>query len=168
MEIAANTKEIKKERNGIKGLQLQNNGAIDYGVLPQTLGYLLRRSQIMLFQHYAATVGKMEITPGQEGLLILISSNPGISQTALAKAAGIERSTLGEVIVYLEKRELVERKSSTQDRRSYALYLSASGEKFLSQTIALDREHETEITSHLTAEETKTLTQLLQKLLNQP
>ncbi|MBF0280430.1 MAG: MarR family transcriptional regulator [SAR324 cluster bacterium] len=166
MSTAVSTNTGNCQQAGPKKSSAGSGDPVNYGVLPQTLGYLLRRSQIMLFQHFAATVGKKEITPGQQGLLILISCNPGISQTALAKAAGIERSTLGEVMVHLEKQGWVERNPSDQDRRSYALSLSPSGERFLSQTLALAREHEAELTSHLTSEEQRTLTRILQKLLN--
>ena len=132
-----------------------------------TLGYLLRRSQILIFQHFAATVGKMGITPGQQGLLVLISCNPGISQIALAKAVGVERSTLGEVIGYLEEKGWVERHPSRQDRRSYALYLSDAGKRFIAKSNALVHQHDTAITHHFSSQERQTLIQLLQKLLHQ-
>ncbi len=94
---------------------------LDLGVLPELLGYQLRRAQLAVFQHFAATLGDRSITPGQVGLLVLVSRNPGISQTALASAVGVERSTLGEAIDRLVKRRLLVRKPAPRDRRSHAL-----------------------------------------------
>lgn len=157
---------VKKSRTA--KFPTQKTGEIDYGGLPNLLGYLLRQSQILVFQHFANNLGEMEITPGQHGLLVLISCNPGISQTALAKAVGVERSTLGEVIMYLEKRALVERRPFPQDRRSNALYLSLAGQSFLAKSIAVVEAQDQDLTQHFSHQERQTLINLLRKLLDRP
>ncbi len=137
---------------------------LDLGVLPELLGYQLRRAQLAVFQHFAATLGDQGITPGQVGLLVLVSRNPGISQTALANAVGVERSTLGEAIDRLVKRRLLVRKRAPRDRRSYALRLSASGERFLDDLMPRLRAHEEDVAVHLSADERETLIALLRRL----
>ena len=74
------------------------NEELDLGILPDLLGYQLRRAQVTVFQHFAGALGDWNVTPGQLGLLVLVSRNPGISQTALARAVGVERATLGEAV----------------------------------------------------------------------
>ena len=137
---------------------------LDLGILPGLLGYQLRRAQVTVFQHFAGTLGDQNVTPGQAGLLVLVSRNPGISQTALAKAVGVERSTLGEAIDRLLKRRLLLRRPAPKDRRSYALHLSASGEKFLDDFVPRLLRHEDDVAVHLSPEERKTLIALLRRL----
>ncbi len=139
---------------------------VDYGILPSILGYQLRRAQIHIFHDFAASFAGENITPGQMGLLILIRHNKGISQIALARAVGIERSTLGEVIIRLVKRGLVNRRQAKNDKRSYALSLSKQGDQFLDQLIDKVRKHEARLTRHMPAAEEKELMRLLNKVLN--
>lgn len=141
---------------------------LDLGILPELLGYQLRRAQVTVFQHFASSLGDQNITPGQVGLLVLVSRNPGISQTALARAVGVERSTLGEAVDRLLKRRLLLRKPAPQDRRSYALRLSPSGEKFLDAVVPRLMRHEDEVAAGLSPEERKTLIALLRRLAEAP
>lgn len=141
---------------------------LDLGILPELLGYQLRRAQLTVFQHFAGTLGDQNVTPGQVGLLVLVSRNPGINQTALARAVGVERSTLGEAIDRLLKRRLLLRKPAPQDRRSYALRLSASGEKFLDDFVPRLLRHEDDVAGDLSPEERKTLIALLGRLAEVP
>ncbi len=140
---------------------------LDLGILPDLLGYQLRRAQLTVFQHFAGTLGDQNVTPGQVGLLVLVSRNPGISQTALAKAVAVERSTLGEAIDRLLKRRLLLRRPAPKDRRSYALRLSASGERFLDGLIPRLFAHEDGVAKHLSPKERKTLIALLRRLADE-
>jgi hypothetical protein len=74
------------------------------GLLPDLLGYHLRRAQQAVFQDFAATMAGSEFTPGQVGVLALIDANPGLGQTRLAGILRIGRSTLVGVIGRLETR----------------------------------------------------------------
>ncbi len=69
---------------------------LDRGVLPSLLGYVLRRTQSAVFADFAATFARAgeALTPGEFGLLVLVERNAGLSQMALARALGIDRSTL--------------------------------------------------------------------------
>ncbi len=137
---------------------------LDLGILPDLLGYQLRRAQVTVFQHFAGALGDWNVTPGQLGLLVLVSRNPGISQTALARAVGVERATLGEAIDRLRKRDLLRREPAPKDRRSYALHLSPNGEKFLEDFVPRLLGHEEEVAGNLSPEERKTLLALLRRL----
>ncbi len=137
---------------------------LDLGILPELLGYQLRRAQLTVFQHFASTLGDQNVTPGQVGVLVLVSRNPGINQTALARAVGVERSTLGEAIDRLLKRRLLLRNPAPKDRRSYALHLSAIGEKFLEELVPRLLRHEDEVAARLSPKERKTLIALLRRL----
>jgi DNA-binding MarR family transcriptional regulator len=134
---------------------------IELGMLKGLLGYHLRRAQIVVFQHFAETMGAADITPGQFGVLTVIDGNPGLRQTQLGNALGIDRSTVVVVIDRLEARGLVTRAPQPNDRRSHALRLSEKGEKLLRQLEAKVRAHERHIGRELTPAEQRTLIDLL-------
>jgi DNA-binding MarR family transcriptional regulator len=138
------------------------------GVLDQLIGYQIRRAQTRLFAHFEQRLAHLNITPGQLGLLVMISANPGITQVALARAVGIERATLGEFIDRFEGEKLVERRGLIGDRRSYALHLTRRGQDFLDSAIPTAMAHESEFTDHLTANERATLLRLLAKMADRP
>ena len=73
------------------------------------------------FQSFNAHLAEDRISPGQLGVLLMREANPGINQTRLGKALGIDRSTLVAMIDLLEGRSLVARTPSAVDRRSHAL-----------------------------------------------
>jgi DNA-binding MarR family transcriptional regulator len=137
---------------------------ISLGSLTTLLGYNLRRAQVAVFQNFAAVVGASELTPGQFGVLVVIDANPGLSQTQLGNALGIDRSTVVAVIDRLESRGLVARQPAPNDRRSHALYLSDSGNATLRRLTERVRAHEREIARDLSAEEQGRLIELLRRV----
>lgn len=135
-----------------------------FGLLPNLLGYHLRRAQTAVFQDFAATIDGADITPGQFGVLALIGANSGLSQTRLAEILGIDRSTLVGVIDKLEHQGLVERAARPNDRRSHALKLSSHGRKRFAVLARAVRRHEARIARELSAHERATLIELLQRI----
>ncbi|HKX11225.1 MAG TPA: MarR family transcriptional regulator [Stellaceae bacterium] len=140
---------------------MDRDGEISLGLLPSLLGYALRRAQVAVFQNFTEVVGASELTPGQFGVLVVIDANPGLSQTQLGNALGIDRSTVVAVIDRLETRGQVARQAAPNDRRSHALYLSDSGKTTLRRLTDRVRAHERAIARHLSAEEQARLIELL-------
>lgn len=136
----------------------------DYGLLTELVGYRLRRGQAAVFSHFRDAIGADGVTPGQFGVLVLIDANAGLSQSALAKALGIKRSTMVAVIDRLEQLGWVERMASETDRRSYALALTNAGTKIFARVTPLVRRHERHINADLSPEEKATLIELLERV----
>jgi DNA-binding MarR family transcriptional regulator len=134
------------------------------GILEDLIGYHLRRAQVALFQHFAATVGAAQITPGQFGVLVVVGANPGLSQSRLGAALGIDRSTVVGVIDELERRGLVRREAAPNDRRSHALLLSDKGTETLRRLEDAVRAHETEFARRLRPAERRQLIALMRRL----
>lgn len=152
----------KKKSNSVP--QSKNVDTIELGILEDVLGFHLRRAQSANFRQFAQHCGHRNVSPGQLGLLYKIKYNPGINQTTLAKAEGIERSTLGEFIDRFEERKLVERRRQASDRRAYALYITKDGEDFLQEITPELFSSEQELGKKLTKKEQNTLINLLRKL----
>lgn len=133
-------------------------------LLPGLIGYQLRLAQLAVFGDFAAELKAFDISPGRFGVLVLISANPGMTQSLLASATQLDRSTMVAVIDQLEARHLVERRASPTDRRSNALVLTADGENLLKLLKRRIKKHEARIAAAMTPAETATLVQLLTRI----
>jgi DNA-binding MarR family transcriptional regulator len=143
-------------------------GPAQYDLLPDLIGYGLRRAQLAVFQHFARSMGQAmgvdRVSPGEFGVLVLIDANPNINQTALAEAVGADRSTMVPILDRLERRGLIERRPVPGDRRAHALALGEVGRKRMDEFRATVREHEQRIGAGLSAAERATLLDLLRRL----
>ena len=134
------------------------------GVLPGLLGYRLRLAQQAVFRDFARAIP--EATPGRVGILFLIEANPGVTQSRLAQAVGLDRSTMVGVLHALEARELVERRRG-EDRRTNGLWLTRGGSVLVAGLKQRIRVHERRVAARLTAQERAQLLALLEKLAGQ-
>lgn len=140
-------------------------GGLGRGLLPRLLGYHLRRAQVAVFKHFAASVGAEEnITPGLFGMLVMIAENPGLSQSRLAEAMEVDRSTIVTAIDQLEARDLAVRGRSPTDRRSYCLALTDNGRRALRRMREAVLRHEEEFAAHVSPGEREELIRLVVKL----
>ena len=116
--------------------------AIDYGLLGGWVGFNLRMAQAATFQAFSRRSKDIGARPGRFATLMLIGKNPGISQTALSRANGRDKSTLTPLLADLVRRGLVRRTRTRADRRSYRLTLTPAGRRMLRQFTELARVHE--------------------------
>jgi DNA-binding MarR family transcriptional regulator len=133
-------------------------------ILGDIVGYALRRAQFSVYQDYARTIGDLDVRPAQFAAMALIDANPGLSQTALAAAMGIDRSGAVTLIDALEERGLAVRMPSRTDRRTYAIMLTAPGQALLSRLIERVVDHDRRMTAALSAEERLQLIGMLRRL----
>ena len=136
----------------------------NFDLLPNLIGYNLRKAQTAVFRDFSLSLRDCNITPGQFGVLVLVQANIGLNQTTLGKALGIDRSTVVAVIDKLEARGLVERTPALTDRRSYALQLSPQGKNLLCHARNMVAKHEKRISKGLSKPDQVLLISLLQKL----
>ena len=96
--------------------------------LDRRIGYQLRRAFFRSNGLFARLGGEAGLAPGQFGVLKLVELNPGRSQTEIAAAAGLDRSSLTQLLDQLVGRGLIERRPG-RDRRTVSLHLTAAGAK---------------------------------------
>jgi len=137
---------------------------LDTSPLDDLLGYTLRRAQMRVFQDFSAAMARFGLSPGQFGLMMLIAGNPGRSQSALAGALGLDRSTIVATVDRLEERGLIRRAPAPEDRRSYALMPTAAGQDFLAQIRPHLQRHEDRIAARLSGDERRALMSMLGRL----
>ena len=135
-----------------------------FGILPEFVGFHLRRAQSAVFKAFVAGVGDLDITPGQFGMMVLLKENPGLKQGELAEAFAVDKSTIVPTVKLLEHRGIIERRQSAIDRRRYELYLTAAGVGLLEGLIGRIEALESKIFTDLSVAERKTLITLLAKI----
>jgi len=140
---------------------MSRDEALRPGALAGLLGYRLRLAQQAVFRDYAASVG--EVSPGRVGILLLVESNPGVTQSRLARAVHLDRSTMVGVIDKLEERGLIERRRG-EDRRTNGLWLTRAGRTLLSRMKERIEQHERRVAARLAPAERAQLIALLEKL----
>ncbi|MGH7906916.1 MAG: MarR family winged helix-turn-helix transcriptional regulator [Candidatus Binataceae bacterium] len=138
--------------------------AIDSSPLTELLGYQVRRAELAIFQNFAQAMSRHKLSPGQIGALLLIERNPGLTQSELAMALGIDRSSAVPLLDRLERRGAVARGRGERDRRSHALALTPQGRALLKAARARLYFHEAAIASGLSPAEVKTLRTLLSRI----
>lgn len=135
---------------------------LNRGLLPGLLGYALRRAQVAAFAGFARAVP--ELTPGQFGVLALIDANPGLSQSELGEALGVDRSTVATTLDRLEARGLIARAPSQTDRRAHALELTPEGRALFADAARRVRAHEARLAAALDRDERRRLIELLERI----
>lgn len=134
-----------RETNGVRRRTKRaavRNGAIDLGPLENWIGFHLRLVQSASFQAFTREARGVDLSPGRFATLMIIGRNPGISQTALSRANARDKSSLTPVLEDLERRRLIRRVRPKDDRRSYQLLLTPSGERLLQELTACAERHD--------------------------
>ena len=131
------------------------------GILSGLLGYRLRLAQQTVFRDFADRVA--ELSPGRVGILLLIEANPGVTQSLLARAVKLDRSTMVGVLHTLGDRGLLERRRG-EDRRTNGLWLTPAGRGWVARLKHRIEAHERRVASRLSAAERGELLLLLEKL----
>lgn len=94
-------------------------------------GHLLRRAQQFANDLYTNEVESGGLTQRQFAVLFAVDQQEGVSQTQLVQATGIDRSTLADMIVRMQSKELLARKRTDEDQRANSVRITSTGRKAL-------------------------------------
>lgn len=108
----------------------------------EAIGYHLRRAQLAVFQDFAESFAAQGLRPADFSVILIIKHNPGLKQSEVAEALGIQRANFVAIIDGLEQRGLAERRKSEVDRRVQALFLTSKGEAFVEEMMGTWKTHE--------------------------
>lgn len=137
---------------------------VDYGVLAQTTGFPIKLVWIIGYTLLCRTIDDPAITPQRFSMLELIGTNPGLPQSRIAEALGLSRPRTSLAIDFWEERGCVERRAVPDDRRSFGIYLTATGEEELASLRQRVMESDVRLTSALEPDEVRELRRLLAKI----
>jgi DNA-binding MarR family transcriptional regulator len=125
--------------------------------LDNSLGYSLRRAQLSTYEDFTSAMEPFDIRPSQFAVLMLIKSNPGLSQSTVCTALGIQKTNFVALLDKLEGRGLTERRKLGSDRRTFALHLTRDGEAFVARMEAAHMAMEKQIARRLGVKRTREL-----------
>jgi DNA-binding MarR family transcriptional regulator len=133
----------------------------------RSAGFLLSQLGAHAARRFAERVVGIGLTAPEAGLIGQIAAAPGISQQALAEHVGLLPSRIVALIDGLESKALVERRPSSEDRRSYALHLSEKGRRTLGELSRLAAEHEDSLCAALSKPERAQLAELCRRIADE-
>jgi DNA-binding MarR family transcriptional regulator len=107
------------------------NGVKDVRQLVRSPYHLLKRAAQYAADIYMGEVGASGLTQRQFTVLLAVDQNDGISQTALVKVTGIDRSTLADLVARLVAQGYVQRRRDKEDGRANTVRITAAGKKAL-------------------------------------
>lgn len=153
----------RRARNAANG-PAQTLADVDFGKLPDYIGYQIRQAQSAVFRDLSRTLRETGVTPGEFGLLTLLRANPGINSITLARIYQLDKATLSLSIKGLATRGLISSTRHANDRRYYALALTAAGRSLLRKVTRFTERQERIMDAVLQPGERAQLLDLLQRI----
>ena len=101
--------------------------ALEWGILAGSVGPRVRLLRNALAARSIAVSAPHGLPTGSLTVLALIAANPGSSQNALAKRAGLNKSALVGIVDQLEAKGLAARDRSASDRRRNQVTVTPEG-----------------------------------------
>jgi len=114
---------------------------------------------------FAERLAPLGLAPRHAGVLRILERLTGANQRVVAEALGLPPSRLVSLIDELERRGLVERREDLEDRRSYALHLTARGTEVLEEIGRIAHRHGEDLCRTLDPREREELTALLLRMI---
>jgi DNA-binding MarR family transcriptional regulator len=132
--------------------------------LKQVIGYALRRAQGVVYADLNDGLARIELRPLQYTLMLIVSENPGVSQSGVCGVLGIQKANCVPSMSELERRGFIIRRRSLTDARSYELHLTAKGRRILQRAGEVHSRHESRLIERIGVEGREQLLALLGKL----
>ena len=138
---------------------------VDLAELPDRTGYVIPRARVWIFQDVIRAMAEHDIRPAQFSVMTVIGANPGVSQSAVSRALGIEHARLAVMLHLLEARGTMKRVNSRHDRRSNALHLPPAGKRLLGMLKAAVARHEERVIAKIGVDGKRELLRILSVFL---
>ena len=138
-----------------------SKNTFNLGPLDGLVGFHLRRASFVFSPDFRKTKG---VQRGMFGILSVVTTNPGINQTSLGAALGIDTPNLVPLIDGLVNRGLLTRSVHPRDRRSRVLKVTPKGQKLFKRTRVLVGQGEDKMLARFSKSERATLLALLKRI----
>jgi DNA-binding MarR family transcriptional regulator len=106
-------------------------GAIDFGRLPEYIGYRVRLAQSAIFRDLSRSAADFGMTPGEFSLMTVLGANAGIDSVTLTNVYRLDKATLSLTLKRLTQRGLIVSERREDDRRYFSLHLTPAGREAL-------------------------------------
>ncbi|MFC4274624.1 MarR family winged helix-turn-helix transcriptional regulator [Achromobacter aloeverae] len=130
-------------------------------------GFLLRRAHQIYVAIFEANFERLSLSPAQYSVMVALHDLHGVNQGDLAKAIGMNKVTVSQIVQALETRGWITRKKADDDRRQRQLTLTADGLRAVNQTAAMAEATYAEQMAPLSEPERQRLFKLLQRIVDE-
>ena len=125
------------------------------------INFILSNAQNAVYNYFKKRLSDYDITPSQYALLQCLYAQDGLTPSQLAQALRLDTSSITGILGRLEKKALIERVYSQEDRRSVRIFLREEGKALWAQvdrviedanaksTAGLDEDHYAQFLSSL-------------------
>lgn len=136
------------------------------------MSYALKNSIAYRFIRAANSVNKTlnkklspyEIAIEQRATLEIIKFEDDVNQTKIANLLGKDKTTISRSLISLEKKGLIKKSETLEDKRSNRVELTKAGEKILEDTIEEVTSYRESLNEKLTKEESEMFFKIIDKL----
>ncbi len=105
-----------------------------------------------------------DLTKEQWVMLKVLSEHNGVSQNGIACLANRDKTSLARLFNTLEKKNLIARIPSNDDKRINLIYLTTRGERILSETEHIREDMVSDLQKNISDNEIDTVIQVLKKI----
>lgn len=127
-------------------------------------GLQVRLTQAVVMRTLETQLAPLGVSPQRYLILLLADRHPGLAQSRIAEALGIDRSTLVPSLDRMETKGLVERRATAGDLRSKSIYLKPAGAALLRKVQPIIDAHEDRLLRGIDVQERVQLTSLLTRI----
>ena len=130
--------------------------------LDNIVGFHMRKAILKALSRVSKVAGR-HLATGQYSVMAIIDENPGRTQSSIAEAAGLDRSSLVPILNQFEKNGFITRVPAKNDRRAYSVSLTQAGRKELKDLDVLVQEIEAKVVRDLGTRDHQLLIDLLMR-----
>jgi len=132
----------------------------------ESIGWQIYNARVLMKNKLHRKLKEFEITAEQWSVLRILHMKEGYNQKELAERCLKDRAALTRILDILEKKELIERKTSPTDRREYLIYITDKGHKLYDEILPIMLKNTEENMVKFSNEEVEKLQYLLKKLIS--
>lgn len=160
------TAKIPRKSVARPAARAEGEPRVSLGRLGEFVGFRLRRVQNQLSRDFSAATADEGLRQGLFSALAIISANPGISQNAVSREVGLDKSVTVTMIDEMERKGWAERHRAPEDRRRHALRITPAGQAKLDELFTRMEQTESAVLHQLSEGEMALLSELLDRMYN--
>lgn len=136
--------------------------------LDNSLGYIVAKTNYYMKSYFNKLIkdNDLDVTTEQWVILNAVHSNPGASQTDLARISLKDKTNVTRILDLLVKKGYVTRNVDIKDRRIYSITLTDTGESTLERLIRISDEANTAFVKELKTNEYEVFLHTLKTMVN--
>jgi DNA-binding MarR family transcriptional regulator len=138
--------------------------SLDLAALRRTPGFMIRILQLQIFERFYLFFEKLEMSPAEYAILLLVRDNTSITQSELAAVLKMQLPNLIKILSLMENQNTIRRRRSVKDKRAVELSLSAAGRKRAEEASRLGEQFNAETLRVLGKQERANFLEMLGRL----